>query len=542
MRSAFHNSNFVFIFLLLISIETANGQTKYVWNDLLKKMSSDTSVLSIREKDSIILGKYWPPDFGKTSGQFENGRLVVNRVIYLKNPSLTDEQSVPLVMKDLHFKKSVYISLENRLLYILNCHFEKGVSIRVTKGNGRYILFSMCNVRGQFMLAASDYSEVNLDENSFTYDSKIIPFVKVTGIHKTTIAYWEQVYDTMKIYGNQIFGIDHSFAINIADCGKITISNNDFPYISSQGIIFNVNADYAEINKNTFGTNLILEGLIKTGFTLYQNTFNRLVALNGLTLPSHCEIEWQDVAGKLAASADTVLSFRNIPSKFIYSFTKERPAADSTYSEENIRVRFLFSGGTKDALRNKKRFKQITELHKILYDGYKLKGDLESSNGCFVEIKDMEGTRLAAIYEDRGGFKNYFGWKLNRLMKFYTNHATEPALALVISVYIILGFSILYFFFPSEWDIESKSKLVSHYKDFIQKNEKGYVKPFIKMALGFLISFLNALTLSLNAFVTLGFGNIPTMGFARYVCILQGFIGWFLLSIFTVSLFNQVLF
>jgi len=38
-----------------------------------------------------------------------------------------------------------------------------------------------------------------------------------------------------------------------------------------------------------------------------------------------------------------------------------------------------------------------------------------------------------------------------------------------------------------------------------------------------------------------GFGTIPTRGLARYVCIIQGFIGWFLLSIFTVALINQVL-
>ncbi|MCZ6899995.1 MAG: ion channel, partial [Bacteroidetes bacterium] len=56
-----------------------------------------------------------------------------------------------------------------------------------------------------------------------------------------------------------------------------------------------------------------------------------------------------------------------------------------------------------------------------------------------------------------------------------------------------------------------------------------------------LIKVLNALTLSVNAFTTLGFGDIPTQGLARYVAIIQGFIGWFLLSIFSVALINQVL-
>ena len=56
-----------------------------------------------------------------------------------------------------------------------------------------------------------------------------------------------------------------------------------------------------------------------------------------------------------------------------------------------------------------------------------------------------------------------------------------------------------------------------------------------------IVRCLNAITLSLNAFSTLGFGEIPTKGIARYVTIIQGFIGWFLLSIFLVSLIGQIL-
>src|SRR3982750_2202353 len=107
---------------------------------------------------------------------------------------------------------------------------------------------------------------------------------------------------------------------------------------------------------------------------------------------------------------------------------------------------------------------------------------------------------------------------------------------------MIVGFGIFYFLFPSEWDVESKPKIVSNFRNFIQKNDKGYFKPFVLMTYSLLLCLLNAMALSLNSFVTLGFGNIPTTGIARYVFILQGFIGWFLLSIFTVALFNQVLF
>ncbi|PCH99337.1 MAG: hypothetical protein COB85_00090 [Bacteroidetes bacterium] len=56
-----------------------------------------------------------------------------------------------------------------------------------------------------------------------------------------------------------------------------------------------------------------------------------------------------------------------------------------------------------------------------------------------------------------------------------------------------------------------------------------------------LIRALNSTVLSINTFSTLGFGDIPVKGVTRYVAILEGFLGWFLLSIFSVSLISQIL-
>jgi hypothetical protein len=55
------------------------------------------------------------------------------------------------------------------------------------------------------------------------------------------------------------------------------------------------------------------------------------------------------------------------------------------------------------------------------------------------------------------------------------------------------------------------------------------------------IRSLNSLILSINTFTTLGFGDIPVVGVSRYVAILEGFLGWFLLSIFSISLISQIL-
>lgn len=56
-----------------------------------------------------------------------------------------------------------------------------------------------------------------------------------------------------------------------------------------------------------------------------------------------------------------------------------------------------------------------------------------------------------------------------------------------------------------------------------------------------LLRLINALALSLNTFSTLGFGRIPVHGGLKYVTILEGFAGWFLLSIFTTTIVNQLI-
>lgn len=57
------------------------------------------------------------------------------------------------------------------------------------------------------------------------------------------------------------------------------------------------------------------------------------------------------------------------------------------------------------------------------------------------------------------------------------------------------------------------------------------------------VKFLNSFILSLNHFVVIGFGSQPEDGdkFAMYLSIIEGIIGWFLLTIFTITLLSQVL-
>lgn len=190
-------------------------------------------------------------------------------------------------------------------------------------------------------------------------------------------------------------------------------------------------------------------------------------------------------------------------------------------------------------LKDEMVFNTLTDIHKRLYNNYRSRGELSSANAAYLRVKELEISHLKQ--QESRTAEESMRLRLNQLMGFYTDHSTSPGKAILISFYLILTFGIFYFFFPSEWDKDTKLKMIEDYRLFIRKNEHGYRKPFFKLLLGFLLSFINAMMLSVNSFVTLGFGTIPTQGLARYVCVLQGLFGWFLLSLFTVALINQVL-
>lgn len=87
------------------------------------------------------------------------------------------------------------------------------------------------------------------------------------------------------------------------------------------------------------------------------------------------------------------------------------------------------------------------------------------------------------------------------------------------------------------------------YQDWSSQSQRGRFRTSVVVSLnllGFLLwglfmRLVNGFTLSLNAFVTLGYGEIEAKGIARYFCVIEGLVGWFLLSIFSVSLISQIL-
>ena len=190
---------------------------------------------------------------------------------------------------------------------------------------------------------------------------------------------------------------------------------------------------------------------------------------------------------------------------------------------------------------DKESFDKLIYINKRMHSVYRERGDIESANAIYIKLKDLMTEYTLYQYKETGDIEYLIKYQIEKLLKFYTRSGTSPERAILISIFILLGFSIIYLFFPSEWDNQRNKQVIQDYKLLTEKNDAGYLKPFIALSSNAFIVWLNAFSLSLNAFVTLGFGSIPIKGVGKYICIIQGFMGWFLLSIFTVTLINQIL-
>lgn len=266
------------------------------------------------------------------------------------------------------------------------------------------------------------------------------------------------------------------------------------------------------ISNNRFEEHLHLGNKTRSFFEVKGNNFSTVCLMASLpqTPQNYVSIKWEDLSNKMVWKPNL---------------------------EDSI-----YFGKTDKELADAFNFNNLISSYGKLIDVYKNNRNIVDANKVYLEMKLFEQQRFKHIYKTEGGSINYFRLKLHQLLAVFTRHGTDPAQAITASAWLIVLFSFIYFFFPSDWDVKSKPQMISDFRTFVQKNEHGYFKPFLRLSQGVIISMFNALILSVNAFVTLGFGTIPTKGLAKHICILEGLLGWFLLSLFIASLLNQVLF
>ena len=263
----------------------------------------------------------------------------------------------------------------------------------------------------------------------------------------------------------------------------------------------------------------------------YANFYASFKAQGNRLAANACYVEWKDIETKYLSNSykgeDKIVFFNYLMNGFLklfcdYGTNPLKAIQIALYVLLSFAFIYFFFP------------QKMTAFHKrSLFDQLKVYGHYLSSPKTLLEIEDSELVRESQTptYTEYISFmtdsKGKVPWYFNIFGKplYFLEMVKDKPTKLFYKVIDL---------FPDEWENLSRSKRIL--ATFLY----GVVF-FITVIWFLLVHILDSIALSLNVFSTLGFGQIPMKGIPRYLTILEGFIGWFLLSIFSVSLISQVI-
>ncbi|TNE53409.1 MAG: two pore domain potassium channel family protein [Bacteroidetes bacterium] len=610
--------------ILLWSQETESAPSIYTFSELVNAINNCPDSIFRLENARIRFDPKTDQHFRITQDHtlnlwkfkkstFKGGMIDINKHVRFNNVQAEENPVVSLgrdvgdfgALRNLHFKKSLRVANSSSFL-LINCIVDGRLDVVKTevtendvKDGNIFLLWSNQLLGGctvGFWLPQSEVSRVqekvlSIRHNTIHYgpnsptavpSSRLVVdqanYLEFTDIVGNTIRAAE--WCNMFISGSNIEISENkcsspAFLMNITpheNCNSLIIDNNQF-------------SGYAGLAIDHFNTNYEID---------WKQFQNKLFSMSGFDRLYELRLNSK---GKINPSM-----MRNFTEK---EFTYEKYV--NLFRHENFKAY------------NSER----AQLGKM-YDFYKSNFDKTTSNMIYVEMKDLETKRYEYLQQVKPSFNNYFQWRINQFLKYFSEYGTNPAKSIIFSLYVILCFALFYLLFPNSWDDQGKHRIMNRYSFFLnymnrsegmhelymenQKEEVANYEKFhelisktrkrvpsfftstagilyswaisktsmttkllkkidflrgtwfelsgwkkfwksslliVLFAFAFLydlmIKMLNALMLSLNTFSTLGFGEIPIRGLPRYMAILQGFIGWFLLTIFSVSLISQLI-
>lgn len=160
---------------------------------------------------------------------------------------------------------------------------------------------------------------------------------------------------------------------------------------------------------------------------------------------------------------------------------------------------------------------ELTPIYQNFINIYKNRGSRIMADQAYVEMRTIETQRVKHDYEQRKKLSKLFQLRFNQLLSFASDYGTNPLLVLFNALFVIVFFGFVFLLVPNQIDTSG-------------------AKPLGKVLLQVWFSFDQ----SLRAFLTFGKSD-NEFPFARFIALIEGLMGWFLLVLFVVSLIYQAL-
>ena len=218
-------------------------------------------------------------------------------------------------------------------------------------------------------------------------------------------------------------------------------------------------------------------------------------------------------------------------------------------------------------------FQRLIASYFQLYNYYKETGNQDVANFCYYELKTVQTVYyrlmlLRGSYDESYRQTLVFKYWGNVFLRTFCDYGLNPFKAILVSFYVLLGFSFLYWLLPvpvlqvpyTLWDLvrgqdmhHTMPKLMgginriaallpSALQRWAQRPwvQRQVIWPFQFLVLGW-ARLLACIMMSLNTFILLAAGEVPYRGYMLYLLILEGVFGWMLLTVFSVTLISQLI-
>ena len=493
--------------------------------------------------------------------------LLFNNMVFEEAVSFHHCAHIKFLFRNCVFKNAFVSTNLNQIDFMEfeNCTFERGFALVEGSTVNQHLKFTNC----KFLYNEDFLKNPRVNESQYLIGalSKTPPYFQFSENQQEydlifRNCYFAQIKDTTfknSLYINLVHSSFKSLEFNRCEInvpidiafGDVT---NQFKFIDSKlttivADAINFNSSNAKLDWKIFAkqkiaildtTGRFIKGndIIKT-----QNKydFETLISVYALFYSSYkqqgnrrsanaCYVEWKDIETRYMAaelkkdfSTDTWFNwFMNIFLKIFcdYGTNPLKSLAWSLIVMLVFTLLFLIYLWNYD-----------TTEHKDIRFVFKNFGLYFTANKSLIEIGEMmipEHTHTNSANE----LRNYIDENKTVLPAYYRlfgMNITRPKFSFRSMFFFRLGHRIL-----GVWSEAKKSKrfLVAF-----------LVSLWIGSLLGkiILIRIFDAFTMSLNSFSTLGYGDLPRNEAMRYLSILEGFIGWFLLSIFIVALISQII-
>jgi hypothetical protein len=407
-------------------------------------------------------------------------------------------------------------------VWLFNVHFAQRTVLPLIHFK-EYVHFEKITVHGDLFLRACTFDQ------PFSNFSLEAYYFGIEGCRFKQGFYWERIesvrtmflHNTVDLSFN-VFNTDATLNLSISDClfrtkaveissekgGEINIHNcvvtkpdsSAYFYLGGSGFF-----DYMTLQRDTFYCKVLISNCsIKERLSVLRCLFAEKVAMQGLDLPEkNTNARWyQFEENKLAIATESGMQF---------------------------------SSTTPLSVQSEEDFYSLVKVYFQLLRSYKYNGDDDSYDACFIEMKDFITKKSHWNWQQDKSIDNFAEWQLNRFLRIFCDYGVNPGKALWLSIFIIALFGFFYLIFPEK---ELPFDWTDLAEQFFDPKTNTRARLGILRMIG--NQWLTSCGYSMNAFVTLGYGN-HGKGLAQYFAVAEGVIGWFMFSVFSASLIGQIL-